>query len=179
MELLMVWWYISMTRSVMHKFGFLSPRSRLQWEFQYSKQNYLFTQTCQLLKQLHLYPRSDVVFWHSVQGGGGSGSTERQTLFLFCFVSCWMGVVIVLYHECLCEYCANVDLKLQSVNAAIQQDLRIEDRYHASRITLCAKELGEYRRKPGQGTSQLWDTGAVSSPGSCSDNWPVQPCWMV
>ena len=51
------------------------------------------------------------------------------------------------YRECLCEYCANVDLKLKSLNAAIQQDLRIQDRFQVSRLTLCPKELDANYKK--------------------------------
>ena len=51
------------------------------------------------------------------------------------------------YIECLCEYCENVDLKLKALNATTLPYLRIQDRYSASRLTLCLKENGKYTRK--------------------------------
>ena len=44
------------------------------------------------------------------------------------------------FRECLCEYCANVDLKLQAIDRHSTPDLHISDRYRASRITLCPKQ---------------------------------------
>ncbi|XP_041368432.1 uncharacterized protein LOC121382868 isoform X2 [Gigantopelta aegis] len=52
--------------------------------------------------------------------------------------------------NCLCEYCANIDLKLEGIGrfAASQrlQDLTYKDRYDLSRSTLCPRgEDGEYK----------------------------------
>ena len=41
----------------------------------------------------------------------------------------------------------NFNLKLKSLNAAIQQDIRIRDRFKASKVTLCHKEPeGNYNK---------------------------------
>ena len=53
------------------------------------------------------------------------------------------------FRKCLCEYCVNVDLKIRAVNSHLVSlpHLCIEDRYQASRLTLCPKELGaEYKK---------------------------------
>ena len=51
------------------------------------------------------------------------------------------------YRECLCEYCANVDLKLKSINAIVPQNLRLLDRYQVSRLTLFPKETSSDYKK--------------------------------
>ena len=55
------------------------------------------------------------------------------------------------FRERLCEYCqcVNVDFKIRAVNPHLVSlpRLCIEDRYQASRLTLCPKELGaEYKK---------------------------------
>ena len=49
------------------------------------------------------------------------------------------------FRECLCEYCVNIQLKVKSINSHLSgyTHLRIQDQYHASRLTLCPKEPGE------------------------------------
>ena len=41
------------------------------------------------------------------------------------------------YRECLCEYCANIDLKLKTLNSLLLPEKRIRDRYELNRITIC------------------------------------------
>ena len=49
------------------------------------------------------------------------------------------------FRECLCEYCVNIQLKVKSINSHLSSytHLRIQDQYHASRITLCPRQPGE------------------------------------
>ena len=53
--------------------------------------------------------------------------------------------------NCLCEYCTNIDLKLEALSryAASHrlQDICVKDRYEVSRLTHCPKgQTGEYKK---------------------------------
>lgn len=53
------------------------------------------------------------------------------------------------FRECLSEYCVKVDLKIRAVNSHLVSlpHLCTEDRYQASGLTLCPKDLGaEYKK---------------------------------
>ena len=48
-----------------------------------------------------------------------------------------------LFRQCLCEYCTNIELKLKTINEKLQRlglGVCLENKYMASRLTLCAKE---------------------------------------
>ena len=53
------------------------------------------------------------------------------------------------FNTCLCEYCANIELKLKALNREVQKDPQhlqhcgISDKFAASRFTLCSKLPGE------------------------------------
>ncbi|XP_070184051.1 uncharacterized protein [Littorina saxatilis] len=52
------------------------------------------------------------------------------------------------FRECLCEYCVNIDLKCAALNSHLsnEPELKIRDHFEASRITLCPKEEGVYKK---------------------------------
>ncbi|XP_064649611.1 uncharacterized protein LOC135501423 [Lineus longissimus] len=49
----------------------------------------------------------------------------------------------VKYNQCLCERCQNCDLKLKTINRFIDPQLKIKDRYHMAKLTVCEYE-GDY-----------------------------------
>ncbi|XP_041351558.1 uncharacterized protein LOC121370414 [Gigantopelta aegis] len=51
------------------------------------------------------------------------------------------------FNECLCEYCANMDLKIHAINGQQCTRIKIQDRYEASRLTLCPKLPGTDYKK--------------------------------
>ena len=51
------------------------------------------------------------------------------------------------FNECLCECCANMDLKIQAINSQQCIKLKIQDRYAVSRLTLCPKLPGSDYKK--------------------------------
>ncbi|XP_062621147.1 uncharacterized protein LOC134282769 [Saccostrea cucullata] len=53
------------------------------------------------------------------------------------------------YLQCLCEYCINIDFKLQSLRlfcSMNEQEKIADDRYALSRLTLCPKENNYYKK---------------------------------